>query len=177
MKVIDNHFEGNPTIFINGLIINGCQTFTLDAAPKVFKKFDVPSNVQQDVYNNYVPKGYKHSQEELDLLIKHANVTVRKEVAKQGYGLDTLIYDEDWEVRRLVAKQRYNLDILLRDRDWIVREEVAIQGYRLDTLVHDVDWSVREEVANQGYGLDILVGDEHTMVRRAAKEKLESLTK
>ena len=155
MKVIDNHFKGNPTIFIKGLITNGCQRFTLEEAPEIFEEFNVPLTVQQDVYDNYVPKGYEHTQEELDILVNHGAWRVRKEVAKQEYGLAILVHDEDCRVR----------------------EEVAKQGYRLDTLVHDVDWSVREEVANQGYGLDILVGDEHTMVRRAAKEKLESLTK
>ena len=84
MKVIDNHFAGNPTIFINGLIINGCQTFTLAEAPDVLEKYDVPDKMQQDVYDNYVPKGYKYTQEELNILARHVNVTVRSEVVAQG---------------------------------------------------------------------------------------------
>ena len=176
MKVIDNHFEGKPTLFINGLIINGCQTFTLEEAPEVFKKFDVPSNVQQDVFDNYVQEGYQHSQEELDLLVNHKSPNVRRHVAALGYGLDKLVHDPACKVRRYVADQGYGLDILVHDEDWKVRAEVAYRGYGLDILVNDSDHRVRMEVADQGYGLDTLINDSDYSVQCIAKAKLESLT-
>ena len=177
MKVIDNHFEGKPTLFINGLIINGCQTFTLEEADEVFKEFEVPLKMQQDVNSNYVPEGYEYTQEELNVLARHVDVTVRSELAKQGYGLDILVHDEDWKVRVAVAKQGYGLDILVHDENWYVRSIIARQGYGLDILVNDEACDVRLEVARQGYGLDILVNDEYAMVRRIAERKLKFLKK
>ena len=101
----------------------------------------------------------------LDILVNDGHEFVRLEVAKQGYGLDILINDKDWEVRREVAKHGYGLDKLINDEDEDVRKEVAKQGYGLDKLVNDENWKVRKEVAIQGYGLDILVNDGHEDVR------------
>ena len=84
-----------------------------------------------------------------------------------------LVNDEEWYVRREVAKQGYGLDKLVNDEHWFVREEVASQGYGLDKLINDKDWYVRREVARHGYRLDKLVNDKHESVRREATLQLE----
>ena len=87
--------------------------------------------------------------------------------------LEKLVNDEDWFVRREVAKQGYGLDKLVNDEYLFVRLEVARQGYGLDKLVNDEDEDVRYEVARQGYGLDILINDEHEDVRFEASRQLK----
>ena len=101
----------------------------------------------------------------LDKLVNDKDCDVRKEVAKHGYCLDKLVNDEDCDVRLEVARQGYCLDILVNDWHCYVREEVAKQGYGLDILINDKDWKVRMEVARQGYCLDILINDEDWNVR------------
>ena len=67
--------------------------------------------------------------------------------------LEELVNDRDWDVRREVARQGYGLDILVNDIDCDVRLEVAKHGYCLDKLINDEDEDVRLEVAKHGYGL------------------------
>ena len=67
----------------------------------------------------------KYIEDNLDILVNDEYWTVRREVARQGYGLDILVNDEYWIVRREVAKQRYRLDILVNDKDPDVRYEAV----------------------------------------------------
>ena len=68
----------------------------------------------------------KYIEDNLDVLVND-DWHVRKEVAKQGYGLDKLVNDEDEDVRKEVAKHGYGLDKLINDKDWEVRLEVLHQ--------------------------------------------------
>ena len=113
-----------------------------------------------DVRREVARQGYG-----LDILVNDKDCDVRLEVAKHGYCLDKLVNDEDCDVRLEVARQGYGLDILVNDWHCYVREEVAKQGYGLDILINDKDWKVRMEVARQGYCLDILINDEDWNVR------------
>ena len=108
----------------------------------------------------------KYIEDNLDNLVNDEHWVIRREVAKQGYGLDILVNDKDIDVRIEVARQRYGLDKLINDDHDYVREEVARQGYGLDKLVNDEEWIVRQEVAKQGYGLDKLINDELWIVRQ-----------
>ena len=145
MKILRDHFDGKPTIFVNDRIINGCQDFTIDQLDSICGKYKVSSEMKQDVLDNYT--GALSTEEDILSFIKDTNVIVRMAVANQGFGLDTLINDESWEVRMAVANQGFGLDVLVNDKG----------GY------------VRKAVANQGFGLDILINDEVWMVRRAAR--------
>jgi len=147
MKVLENHFGGDPTIFINGRIINGCQNFTLDEAPAVFSEFDVSAEMQQDVYDNYVETS---TDDEVLEYLNSPDYTIRQAIAEQGFALETLVNDVDWGVRKAVAEHGYGLDKLLNDEEWQVREAVAQQGYGLDVLANDKDWFVREIAKNKG---------------------------
>ena len=164
MKVLRNHHNGNPTIFVNGLIINGCQTFTLSEAEDIFNKYNVSKQHRQDVYDNYVEKSIP---EEILSFVNDEDKVLRKEVARQGCGLDILINDKNVDVRAIVAEQGYRLDILVNDSHWHVRTTVARQGYSLDVLINDKDANVRVAVARQGYGLNKLINDEDWYVRKA----------
>ena len=115
----------------------------------------------------------KYIEDNLDELINGESWRVRREVARQGYGLDILINDENYAIRCEVARQGYRLDILVNDKDYDVRYEVAKQGYGLDILINDDDIDVRREVARQGYRLDILVNDKDIDVRQEAQKQLE----
>ena len=151
MKVLENHFDGNPTIFVNGRIINGCQDFTLDEAPAVFEAFGVPEQMQKDVYDNYVETS---TDEEILKYVNSPDPLIRLAVAEQGVGLDTLMNDDERNVRIAVARQ----------------------GYGLEKLVDDGYLYVRRAVAEQGYGLEKLVNDEFWVVRRAAEKASAKLT-
>lgn len=101
---------------------------------------------------------------ELDKMVNSDNWEIRREAARQQYGLDKLINDVNHWVRVAVAEQKYGLDILVSDSsDW-VREAVARQGYGLHILVDDIDLWVRNTVAKQGYGLDKLIMDDYMSV-------------
>ena len=52
---------------------------------------------------------------------------MRKEVAKQGYGLEKLVKDPSEDVRVEVAKHGYRLDILEKDESKYVRAEARLQ--------------------------------------------------
>ena len=108
----------------------------------------------------------KYIEDNLDNLVNDEHWVIRREVARQRYGLDILVNDKDIDVRIEVARQRYGLDKLINDDHDYVREEVARQGYGLDKLVNDEEWIVRQEVAKQGYGLDKLINDELWIVRQ-----------
>ena len=167
MKVLENLFDGNPTIFDNGRIINGCQDFTLDEAPAVFEEYNVPLEIQQDVYDNYVETT---TEEEVQEYLKTSPCgMIRILIAELGVGLSVLINDSFWAVREAVAKQGYGLDKLINDEDWYVRITVAQQDYGLDVLINDGDWRVRRAVAEQGYGLDVLINDESLRVQAVAR--------
>jgi uncharacterized protein YcgL (UPF0745 family) len=168
MIIIKNHFDGKYTYIIGKLIINGCQSITIDKLEEVCKKFKVPENMKKEVMELYYKNG---ETENWDELAKHEDIKVRAAVAKQGYCLDILVNDECWVIRKEVAKQGYGLDILVNDENYQVRLAVAKQGFGLDKLVNDIDSLVRLEVARQGYGLDILVNDTEEYVRIAAKKK------
>lgn len=92
--------------------------------------------------------------------------------------VNKLINSKDWNaikssdltVKREIAKQGYHLDILICDRDPSVRLEVAKHSFGLEQLVNDISWEVRREIAKQGYHLDILKDDE-------VKEVLEEVEK
>jgi len=145
MKVLENHFDGKSTIFVNGRIINGCQNFTLEEAPAVFKKYHVSEEMQKDVYDNYVETSTD------DEILKHLNspdVCIRRVIAQQGFALDKLVNDDHWLVRVSVAEQGYGLDVLVNDEVWLVREAVARHNYGLDQLINDQDEDVRH-VAKQ----------------------------
>ena len=86
--------------------------------------------------------------------------------------LEELVNTRDWDVRREVARQGYGLDILINDWHWYVRQEVAKQGYGLDILVNDEDWKVRLEVARQGYKLIKLLFDKNKIIKNEARIKL-----
>lgn len=62
--------------------------------------------------------------EHLDIFVNDIDSSIRREVAKQGYGLEKLISDKDKYVRCEVAYQGYGLDIIINDKDIDVREEV-----------------------------------------------------
>ena len=47
----------------------------------------------------------KYIEDNLDILVNDEYWVVRREVAKQGYGLDILINDEDYNVRKLAKRQ------------------------------------------------------------------------
>lgn len=123
MKVFENHFDGNPTILIDDRIINSCQNFTIEEAPKVFEKYNVPEKYRKDVLDNYTGKS---TEEEILKFIDHPHWLVREAIANQGYELDTLVNDPNWFVREAVAKQGYGLEILVYDPDWFVRLSVAL---------------------------------------------------
>ena len=114
----------------------------------------------------------KYIEDNLEELVNTRDWDVRREVARQGYGLDILINDWHWYVRQEVAKQGYGLDILVNDEDWKVRLEVARQGYGLDILINDKDWNVRLEVARQGYKLIKLLFDKNKIIKNEARIKL-----
>ena len=171
MKVLRNHHSNKPTIFVNGLITNGCQTFTLDNAEGIFNKYNVSRQYRQDVHDNYIEKS---SSEEILSFVNDEDYEVRAVVASQGYGLDILINDKFSYVRAAVARQGYGLDVLVNDKNVNVRVIVASQGYGLDTLINDENYVVRKAVAEQGYGLDKLIDDEFPYVRDAAREKLNN---
>ena len=103
----------------------------------------------------------------LDVLVNDKDWFVRRDVARQGYGLDKLVNDENWDVRVAVAEQGYGLDKLVNDKDIDVRVAVAEQGYGLDKLVNDKNSEVRAAVAGKGYGLDKLINDKDEFVRAA----------
>ena len=143
MKVLRNHFNGNPTILIEDRIINGCQNFTIDEAPGILEKYDVPPDVWQKVLDVYTGVS---SEEEILGFVKDPDPLVRAAVAEYGYGLDVLVNDQNLLVRMAVARQGYGLDVLVTDPDWRVRVAVAERGYGLDVLINDPDKFVREEV-------------------------------
>lgn len=121
MITLKNHFGGNVTYIVGKYIINGCQTFHVDASGEVFEKYKVPNQIREEVLklvNENIDEDFKEA-------IQRAEVKVRKAVAMQGYGLDVLINDEDWSVRKAVAKQGYGLDVLIKDEDWCVRRTVS----------------------------------------------------
>ena len=93
----------------------------------------------------------KYIKDNLYILVNNENTdySVRREVAKHGYGLDILVNDNDWEVRQEVAKHGYGLDILVNDRNWAVRREVARQGYGLNKLINDKNENVKREATIQ----------------------------
>ena len=107
MRVIEDLYDGDPTIFINGRIINGCQDFTLEEAEGVFEKYRVSEEDQKVVLENYVESS---SEEEMEKFLNHENCEVRRAVAR--YGSDELraelVDDEYCYVRRAVA--RYGSD-------------------------------------------------------------------
>ena len=107
--------------------------------------------------HNWTPYG---TDPKLDKLVNSDNWEIRRDAAKQGYGLDKLINDENKWVRAAVAEQGYGLDKLVNDKNPYVCIAVAEQGYGLDKLIYDENWSVREAVLKQGYGLDKLIDDE-----------------
>ena len=57
----------------------------------------------------------------------YPNWYVRKQVAKQGYGLGLLIDDPDEDVRVEVAKNGFGLNTLKNDESDYVRAEVKLQ--------------------------------------------------
>ena len=119
---------------------------------------------------NWTPYG---TDPKLDELVNSDNWEIRRDAAKQGYGLDKLVNDKDWHVREAVAKQGYGLDKLIYDKYSYVREIVAEQGYSLNKLITDEDYIVRWTVAEQGYGLDKLIKDKNPYVRKAVKKYLK----
>ena len=127
MRVIKDLHDGDPTIFINGRIINGCQDFTLEEAEGVFEKYRVSEEDQKVVLENYVEVS---SEEEMEKFLNHENKFVRWAVAR--YGSEELqaklVDDEDCLVRYAVA--RYGSDELraklLKDENWVVREAVVV---------------------------------------------------
>jgi hypothetical protein len=124
MKIVKNHFEGKTTYIVGKLIINGCQTFTIDKLDAVCQIFKVPEEIKNEVRELYYENGEVENWEKL---AKYKN----------------------WRIREAVAKQGHCLDILVNDKDYFVREEVARQGYGLDILVNDLDIDVREIAAEK----------------------------
>ena len=59
--------------------------------------------------------------------------------------LEELVNDRDWDVRREVARQGYGLDKLVNDKGWSVRREVVKQGYGLIRLSFDKDKFIKNE--------------------------------
>ena len=90
MKVLRNHFDGNPTIFIDDKIINGCQSFTINQLDKVCEEYEVPLKMKQDVLDNYT--GKDPTKEEILSFVRDEGEYVRRAVAEQGYGLDNKLY-------------------------------------------------------------------------------------
>ena len=93
---------------------------------------------------NWTPYG---TDPKLDELVNSDNWEIRRDAAKQGYGLNKLIHDKYWDVRATVARQGYGLDILVNDESKWVRRKVAYQGYGLDKLINDESSDVREVVS------------------------------
>ncbi len=123
---------------------------------------------------NWTPYG---TDLKLDELVNSDNWEIRRDAAKQGYGLNKLIHDKYWDVRYAVAEQGYGLDILINDSNTFVRIAVARQGYGLDKLIYDKYSYVREIVAEQGYSLNKLITDEDYIVRWTVAEQGYGLDK
>ena len=118
MYVLDNHFNGKPTILIDDYIINGCQRFKIEDAEPILKEFNVPADVWQQVLDVYTGVS---TPEQIKAYLHHTDPFVRVVIADQGYYLDILVKDKHPDVREAVANKGYGLDILIKDPDTYVK--------------------------------------------------------
>ena len=143
MREIKNVFNKQSAFIVGELIVCGCQRLRVDELDEAAEKFGVTK------YKLNKIKAALGSKTNWNEALTHESPTVRKEVARQGFGLDTLVKDKYWMVRYEVAKQGFGLDLLVNDKHTLVRREVVRQGFGLDILVNDEDSDVREEAEKQ----------------------------
>lgn len=151
MKIIENHFQNKNTYFVGNFCINGCQCFTLDEADEVFKKYNVPIALQQDVRDNlpqadWVMSDYydfpieriiaAHKSTPPSILARlstKTNNATRMEVARNPNTsvsvLKTLSKDEYWGVRYTVSRNSNTPFLLMmklkKDGDFLVRDAAS----------------------------------------------------
>lgn len=145
MIVIENHYEGKPTILVNDRIINGCQDFTLEEADDILEFYDVSEEEWDEVLFALAHEKHRPM---IDFL-NHPSEEVREVLAK--YGSDTirddLMKDPSALVRSVLAKTgtEDQKEVLSKDYSPFIRHCVAKTTKRVATLKHlanDTSFSV-----------------------------------